>query len=164
MTSQGPPEEEDVENGRGLLVLLVDTVDALGFDAHFLVKPFLSSAHAPQKSRLLLELSCPDHLLRIGIRSGLVCGGGLPFDIVALRLDVVGALDIVRVPHIGLVAMNEVRHCCETEIQSREGERKREKRESEEKRTATAAYFSQGGICVGPAAFVLPPLITLPSF
>jgi hypothetical protein len=136
MASQGPPEEEHVENGRGLLVLLMNAIDALGFNSHFLIKPFLSSAHAAEKSFLLLEFARPDHLLGLGLRRRLVCGGSLPFDIVALRLDIVGVLGIVRMPHIGLVAVNKVRHCCETEQELGGGKQ-------------DSSTFSAGEICAG---------------
>jgi hypothetical protein len=90
VTSQGPPEEKGIDNGRGLLVFLMDAIDTLSF-------------------------SRPDHFLGVAIHRRLKSWGRISFGIVALRLHIVRVLDIVRVPHISLVAVNEVRHCCEIE-------------------------------------------------
>jgi hypothetical protein len=115
MASQGPPQEEGIENGRRFLVLLMNAINTLGFNSHFLIEPFLSSAHFTQKALLLLELSRFDHLLGLDVRCGIVCWGYLAFELIALGLDVMVMLDIVRMPHIGLIAMDEIRHCGEIE-------------------------------------------------
>jgi hypothetical protein len=93
----------------------VNAIDTLGFNSHFLVEPFLPSAHSAQNSLLLLELSCLYHLLRLDVWGRLICWGYLAFKLITLSLGVVVILDIVRMPQIGLVAMDEVRHCSEIE-------------------------------------------------
>jgi hypothetical protein len=155
MTSQGPPEEEYIENRRGLLVLLVNAIDALGFNSHLLVEPLLSSAHLSQKSHLLLELPSPDHFLGLNVRRTFVCGDRLL--VVALRLDIVRALDIVRMPHVGLVAVNKVRHCCGSKDTILGARIERGNQQQQQHNFSWA-------ICAGSAStFVLPSADYIPS-
>lgn len=79
MTGERPPEEKDVEDRRGLLVFFVNAIDALSFNAHFLIEPFLATAHLAEKPLLLLEFSRSNHLG--GFSLNIVSGGWLSLEL-----------------------------------------------------------------------------------
>lgn len=54
MACQRPPEEEHIEDGRRLLVLLMNAIDTLCLDSHFRVEPFLALPHLAQEAHSLL--------------------------------------------------------------------------------------------------------------
>jgi hypothetical protein len=119
MASEGPPEEEDVENRRRPLVLLVDAINTLGLNAHLLIKPFLSTAHLAQESLLSLQLSGTNLLfgLDVGVTRDNMLAFQLRIEGTGLEIVAVGViaimvmLDVVRMPHVGLIAVDEIRHC-----------------------------------------------------
>ena len=132
MARQGPPEEEDVDDGGRSLVLLVDAIDTLGLNAHLPIQPFLAAAQLPQDSRPLLELARANHLLRVRVcwfrgdnallRIGvgwrgvaalrvMLGRGGRRHIVSRTVVCVLHVVSFVGEPAIGLVAVDEISHC-----------------------------------------------------
>jgi hypothetical protein len=106
MASERPPQKEHIDDGRWFLVFFVDPINTLRLNAHLLIQPFLTTAHLSQETSLLLKLSGPDDLLRVGIMRTVVCDDRFTFE---LRIRT-SRFNIAGMPHVGLVAMNEVGH------------------------------------------------------
>lgn len=118
MARNRPPQQEHIQDGRRFLVLFVDPVNSLSLDAHLLIQPFLAITKAPQKASLLLKLAGADYFLSFGIECPILRDNWLPLHlwIRGPRFEIMGSLDIVRTPDIGLVAVNEIRHPEERRI------------------------------------------------
>lgn len=101
MASHRPPEPEDVPESWGPLVLLVNAIDTLGFNAHLRIQPFLPLTQLAKEGDIMLHVSCLDHF------HGIVIGhdaGMTSLDIFLLHMLLMSDLQV------GLVAVNKITH------------------------------------------------------
>ena len=71
---------------------------------------YIISTQSTQEAFLLLKFSRFNDFCGFGLHRRVVCRNWFAF-LVALSFDILMMLGFVRMPHIGLIAVDEIRHC-----------------------------------------------------
>ncbi len=111
MAGKRAPEEEDIENGRRFLVLLMYSINTLSLYTHLLIQPFFTHSQLVKNADLVPQFSRLDDLGRL--RIGFVVREDLSVKSLLIRAAGFEVGRVVRVDLlVVLFSMDEVRHGC----------------------------------------------------